>query len=145
MKITRGVYWEALLEGSLLRCARLKPFGRESKRDHSLRGGLLPYLQGKGDPVFSFRDLDLSGYSGRVLKVFKALRERATFGTVITYGELGDFVGEHPRFVGYCMKINRFPLLIPCHRVVGARDTGGFSYGKVIKERLLAFEGSLIR
>jgi len=61
----------------------------------------------------------------------------------VSYGRLAEIVGEHPRFVGYCMRINRFPVVIPCHRVVSSRGVGGFSYGIDLKKRLLAFEGSL--
>ena len=66
-------------------------------------------------------------------------------GQTQTYGELAARVG-HPRAaraVGTVMANNRFPLLVPCHRVVAAGGgLGGFSspQGLAMKRRLLAPE-----
>ncbi|WP_457600738.1 MGMT family protein [Hydrogenivirga sp.] len=88
-------------------------------------------------------ELDLTGFSEDVIEVYRTLKERVPFGERITYSELGKLVGKHPRFIGYCMKINRFPIIVPCHRVVSKKDLGGFAYGKEMKELLLSFEGKL--
>lgn len=64
-------------------------------------------------------------------------------GTTVTYGELGAPLGIHPRTVGMAMARNPFPLLIPCHRVLGAdgRLTGFSAEGGIdTKRRLLSFE-----
>jgi len=67
-------------------------------------------------------------------------------GETLSYGELAAAVG-HPRAaraVGSVMATNRFPLIVPCHRVVGvAGALGGFSApdGIHMKRRLLALEG----
>ncbi|HSA33406.1 MAG TPA: MGMT family protein [bacterium] len=64
-------------------------------------------------------------------------------GTTVTYKELGDPLGIHPRTVGMVMARNPFPLLIPCHRVIGAdgRMTGFSAEGGLdTKRRLLDFE-----
>jgi hypothetical protein len=41
------------------------------------------------------------------------------------------------------MAKNRLPIIIPCHRVVGAGSLGGFSAptGLSLKERMLQLEG----
>ncbi|HHJ63884.1 MAG TPA: methylated-DNA--[protein]-cysteine S-methyltransferase [Aquifex aeolicus] len=140
VKITTGVYWGVLRE-RLLRRAFLSSKAEESAPE-SFFERLRPYLEGRGDPLFSLRDLDLEGYSPRIIRVFETLRRTAPFGRTVSYGELARIAGEHPRFVGYCMRINRFPLVIPCHRVVSSRGVGGFSYGIDLKRRLLSFEGS---
>jgi len=140
VKITSGVYLEILLRDLVLSC-RLLPEGEEKGREQVV-DRLKSYLEGRGDPLFSFRDLSLEDYSERVVRVYRVLKEVAPFGSAVTYGELGGLVGEHPRFIAYCMRINRFPLLIPCHRVVGKGSLGGFSCGTEIKRRLLAFEAS---
>ncbi len=140
VKITTGVYW-GVLRDRLLRRAFLTPAAEESAPE-SFLAKLSPYLEGRGDPLFSLRDLDLEGYSPRVIRVFEILKRVAPFGRTVSYGELARIAGEHPRFVGYCMRINRFPLVIPCHRVVSSRGAGGFSYGIDLKRRLLSFEGS---
>ena len=67
-------------------------------------------------------------------------------GETLSYGELAAAVG-HPRAaraVGSVMAANRFPLIVPCHRVVAVGGAlGGFSApdGIHMKRRLLTLEG----
>jgi methylated-DNA-[protein]-cysteine S-methyltransferase len=49
-------------------------------------------------------------------------------GATRTYGELGQQLGSTARAVGQACGDNRFPLAIPCHRVVAAAGIGGFSH-----------------
>lgn len=68
------------------------------------------------------------------------------FGTSVTYQELGESagVGKAPRAVGGAVGKNPVPIIVPCHRVLGAsRKITGYSGGEGIptKERLLALEG----
>ncbi len=65
-------------------------------------------------------------------------------GEVVTYGELAALAGK-PRAVraagSFCAQ-NRFFLVVPCHRVVGAVGIGGYgSLGLGYKRRLLELEG----
>lgn len=67
-------------------------------------------------------------------------------GQVRSYGELAAEAGSPgaARAVGSAMRANRFPLIVPCHRVVASGgNLGGFScpQGVEVKERLLAMEG----
>jgi len=67
-------------------------------------------------------------------------------GEVWSYGELAVAAGAPgaARAVGSVMRTNRFPLVIPCHRVVAAGGKlGGFSCpsGVEMKQKLLAAEG----
>jgi methylated-DNA-[protein]-cysteine S-methyltransferase len=63
-----------------------------------------------------------------------------------TYGELAKALHNAPRAVGQACGANRFPLVIPCHRVVAtggglggfARQRGGFLLD--VKRWLLAHE-----
>lgn len=68
------------------------------------------------------------------------------WGEVRTYAELASDLGN-PKAVravaGACGK-NPLPLFIPCHRVVGTRDIGGFNGGVELKRRLLAIEGHYV-
>lgn len=89
--------------------------------------------------------LDLTGVRGFARSVYAALREVAP-GHTVTYGELAARVGRPAaaRAVGRAMAANPLPLLIPCHRVVGANGhLTGFSGadGCVTKAQLLTAEG----
>jgi methylated-DNA-[protein]-cysteine S-methyltransferase len=66
------------------------------------------------------------------------------YGETRTYGELARAAGSPgaARAVGGAMAKNPLPLVIPCHRVVGAGGRiGGFSPGVSLKRCLLAHEG----
>jgi methylated-DNA-[protein]-cysteine S-methyltransferase len=49
-------------------------------------------------------------------------------GAARSYGELAQRLGSTARAVGQACGDNRFPLAIPCHRVVAAAGIGGFSH-----------------
>ncbi len=76
--------------------------------------------------------------------VWSALR-RIPFGETRTYAQLAGMI-QRPaaaRAVGRANATNRIPLVIPCHRVIGADGSlTGFAGGIHLKERLLAFEMS---
>ncbi|MCP4190819.1 MAG: MGMT family protein [Planctomycetaceae bacterium] len=68
------------------------------------------------------------------------------YGETLSYGQLARLAGSPraARAVGGVMADNPLPLIIPCHRVVGAnRKLGGFSApnGLSLKQRLLRLEG----
>jgi methylated-DNA-[protein]-cysteine S-methyltransferase len=68
-------------------------------------------------------------------------------GIVLTYGQLAKQIGSVPRAVGQACGANFFPIVIPCHRVVGAGGIGGFAhhggdgYYRNVKRWLLQHEG----
>jgi methylated-DNA-[protein]-cysteine S-methyltransferase len=71
-------------------------------------------------------------------------------GEVKTYADLAALVGSPraARAVGNVMRSNRYPLIVPCHRVVGpgGRLCGFTSpQGLAMKERLLRREGVVLR
>jgi methylated-DNA-[protein]-cysteine S-methyltransferase len=73
---------------------------------------------------------------------------RIRWGETKSYGELAAECGSPgaARAVGSVMAKNRYPLLVPCHRVLtAAGEMGGYSAAKgvVMKRRLLAAESSL--
>lgn len=85
----------------------------------------------------------ISGFVRDVLQA--ALHIKA--GSVYTYGQLAQAMGlpsNRARAVGMALGRNPWPLLVPCHRVVGAGGKlTGFSApgGVATKARLLALEG----
>lgn len=68
------------------------------------------------------------------------------YGQLMTYGEVAAAVGSPggARAVGMACRTNPIPLIIPCHRVVGANGKlTGFSGGGLdVKQRLLNLEGA---
>ena len=47
-------------------------------------------------------------------------------GEVRTYGDLARSLGSGPRAVAGALRANPWPLLIPCHRIVGHQNLGGY-------------------
>ena len=71
---------------------------------------------------------------------------RVGYGDLATYGEVAARIG-HPkaaRAVGAALGSNPIPIVVPCHRVVGAGGRlTGYAGGLERKEFLLRLEGSL--
>ncbi|NKB89144.1 MAG: methylated-DNA--[protein]-cysteine S-methyltransferase [Acidobacteria bacterium] len=68
------------------------------------------------------------------------------FGESRTYGEMAETLGSPgaARAVGRANATNHIPLIVPCHRVVGADGSlTGFGGGMPTKQWLLRFEGVL--
>ena len=66
------------------------------------------------------------------------------FGETRTYGEISALVGAPAQAVGQACGANPIPIIIPCHRILGARTLGGFSApgGVETKVALLRHEGA---
>lgn len=66
------------------------------------------------------------------------------YGETCTYGDLARALGSAARAIGGACGANPIPIVIPCHRVLGAGNAmGGYSFadGTDTKRRLLALEG----
>lgn len=78
------------------------------------------------DPDFPF-DLRLAPagtpFQRKVWRLIAAIPR----GRTRSYGELAREIRSSPRPVGQACGANRFPLAIPCHRVVAADGLGGFA------------------
>lgn len=69
------------------------------------------------------------------------------YGDIMTYGEMAQAVGGVARAVGGACGANPIPVIIPCHRVLGAgnRMVGYSGRGHVETKRwLLVHEGALL-
>lgn len=66
------------------------------------------------------------------------------FGETRTYGDLAKTLGVPPQAIGQACGGNPIPVIIPCHRVLGASSLGGFSGGTGIETKiaLLKHEGA---
>ena len=63
------------------------------------------------------------------------------YGEKVSYGEIGERIGSKAyRAIGNACGKNPIPLIIPCHRVVGKNNLGGFSLGLELKKKLLEIE-----
>lgn len=68
---------------------------------------------------------------------------RIPFGEVISYGELARRIGKPTAFraVGAANGANPWPIVVPCHRVIGSdRSLTGFGGGLSAKQTLLRLE-----
>ena len=70
------------------------------------------------------------------------------YGQTVSYGEQARRIGLGPdsaRAVGAANGQNPLPIVLPCHRVIGADGSlTGFGGGLDIKRRLLEHEGALL-
>jgi methylated-DNA-[protein]-cysteine S-methyltransferase len=86
--------------------------------------------------------IELDGYTEFQRAVVETLRG-VPWGEVVTYGELAALAGypNAQRAAGSVCAHNRFPLVVPCHRVVAANGIGRYGAGGVeYKRRLLELE-----
>jgi methylated-DNA-[protein]-cysteine S-methyltransferase len=90
--------------------------------------------------------LDLRGRSGFSREILDRLA-RVPYGEVTTYKSLAVEAGNPraARAVGTIMNRNPIPIVLPCHRVVGANgDLVGYGGGLDRKRLLLSLEGALL-
>ena len=66
------------------------------------------------------------------------------FGETMTYGEIAEVTGMSAQGAGQACGANPIAILIPCHRVTGTGNLGGFSAkgGVETKVALLRLEGA---
>jgi O-6-methylguanine DNA methyltransferase len=112
-----------------------------------IAGQITRYLDGRATSLKEI-PIDLTWCTEFQKKVLAAAR-KISKGSVISYTELAKKAGYPAavRAAASVMRNNRFPLIIPCHRVIGkGGKIGGFMGAKsgspvVLKKRLLALEG----
>ena len=78
------------------------------------------------------------------IQVWQALRE-IPYGSTTTYGDLASALGKPKavRAVGAANGANPIPIIVPCHRVIGADGSlTGFGGGLGNKKYLLTLEGA---
>jgi len=78
-------------------------------------------------------------------QVWAELR-KVPYGQTVSYGELARRIGRPAaaRAVGQAVGANPVPIIVPCHRVVGADGSlVGYGGGLEIKSALLRLEGVL--
>jgi len=97
---------------------------------------------GRGEAVAFPDALDFDGVSPFLRAVWEAAQDIPR-GQTSSYGELAARVGRPgaARAVGQAMARNRWPIVVPCHRVVASDGgLGGYGGGLDMKKRLLRLE-----
>jgi methylated-DNA-[protein]-cysteine S-methyltransferase len=143
-----------------LRVTVIGPFGPMSVTEE---GGCLTRLDwhaasGDPSPLLAEAARQLTAYFDGTLTRFDlpldwgtGLHERVRramaaipFGETRSYGQIAKLVGVPAQAVGQACGANPLPILIPCHRILGARTLGGFSApgGVEAKVALLRHEGA---
>jgi methylated-DNA-[protein]-cysteine S-methyltransferase len=121
---------------------------------------LADLVENPAHPTLLCAEKELNEYFSRKRKAFSvALDMRGTyfqkqvwaalvaipFGETRSYSQIANQVGnpKATRAVGAANGQNPIPIIIPCHRVIGANGKlTGFGGGLEIKDQLLALEGS---
>ena len=77
------------------------------------------------------------------MRVWKVLLQ-IPYGETRSYGEIAAVCGnpKAARAVGQAVHRNPLPMIVPCHRVIGASNFGGYAGGLAIKRFLLRLEGA---
>lgn len=61
-------------------------------------------------------------------------------GKTLTYGDIAKRLKVSAQAVGTACGRNRFPVIIPCHRVVGANGLGGYSGAGGVETKIALLE-----
>jgi len=80
-------------------------------------------------------------------KVLKAV-SKIPLGQVRSYAWVAKKIGrpKASRAVGQALNKNPYPIIIPCHRVIGSGGSlGGYAHGIKMKAALLQLEKSLAK
>lgn len=65
------------------------------------------------------------------------------YGETTTYGEIANALGSSPRAIGRAVAQNPVLIVVPCHRIIGARgNLTGYAGGLDRKAKLLQLENS---
>ena len=117
---------------------------RAPRQVDAVRRELDEYFEGKRH-TFDLA-VDLRGVTPFTERVLIELA-RIPFGETATYAELAGRAGnpKAARAVGMTMNRNRIPIVLPCHRVIGADGSlVGYAGGLDRKVALLTLEGVLL-
>jgi methylated-DNA-[protein]-cysteine S-methyltransferase len=108
-----------------------------------VRRELDEYFEGKRREFDLPLDLRVAPFHADVL----AQLARVPYGQTETYGALAAKAGrpKAARAVGTVMNRNPIPIVLPCHRIVGANGSlTGYAGGLDVKLQLLQLEGAML-
>ncbi|MZR12548.1 methylated-DNA--[protein]-cysteine S-methyltransferase [Maritimibacter sp. DP07] len=114
--------------------------GEETPLLARARAQLAEYFDGKRQAFNLPLRVSGSAFQQEVCAAMSAI----PFGETRTYGEIARGLGVPAQAVGQACGANPVPVVIPCHRVLGATSLGGYSGegGVETKVWLLRHEGA---
>jgi methylated-DNA-[protein]-cysteine S-methyltransferase len=122
---------------------RIEPSGSSPVLDEACRQ-LEAYFAGELIDFDLALDLDGTDFQRRCWLALATI----PYGQTVSYGEQARRIGLGPasaRAVGAANGQNPLPIVLPCHRVVGADGSlTGFGGGLHVKRALLELEGALL-
>ncbi len=116
------------------------PVGSETPMLAQARAQLDAYFAGRRETFELPLRVEGAPFLSAVCEAMRAI----PFGETRTYGEIAANLGASAQAVGNACGANPIPILIPCHRVLGAGSLGGYSGagGIETKVALLRLEGA---
>ncbi|HUY70983.1 MAG TPA: methylated-DNA--[protein]-cysteine S-methyltransferase [Gaiellaceae bacterium] len=108
-----------------------------------VRRELDEYFEGRRQEFELRLDLRVAPFHEEVLRELA----RVPYGRVDTYGHLAALVGRPraARAIGTVMNRNPIPIVLPCHRIIGANGSlTGYGGGLPAKRLLLELEGATL-
>jgi len=140
-----GAVGVAVDAGSIRSIAFLPPSApRRTSTNELAQRAVEQLLRYFDDPGSAF-DLPLAPTGTEFQRAVWGRISAIPLGCTRSYGEIATELGAPARAVGQACGDNRYPLVIPCHRVVGAAGIGGFAHSNSgyllqVKQWLLAHE-----
>jgi O-6-methylguanine DNA methyltransferase len=129
-------------DGVVTRISFLAPedAGRQQRTsEHPFIDAIEKYLDGATPELVLPHRLDVTDFAAKVYEATLAIPK----GRTATYSQIAAQIGKPKasRAVGAALASNPLPLIIPCHRVIGAGGRlTGFAGGLDVKRLLLALE-----
>ncbi len=106
---------------------------RAATRERPTPGSLLAEVAKQLDAYFERRldlfDLPLTPLKSARGEALRTAIAAIPLGETLSYGALARIAGSGPRAIGQACARNPFPIVIPCHRVVGSGGTIGHYSG----------------
>ncbi len=144
-----ALLWLKFIEGEYERTVEqeLERGGLEIERDRKLTARAVAQLREYYAGTRRTFDLPLALTGSEWQKAVWQVLTSIPYGETRTYGEVAAMVGrpKSARAVGKANATNRLPLVVPCHRVIGANGSlTGFAGGTHLKIRLLEHEAGML-
>ena len=128
----RGLFWYD-------RGMKIEELGFLDEMEGEMREEVLEYVRGERKEFSMVPEVSGTEFQRAVLEAMM----RIPRGEVRSYGEVASMAGypRASRAVGSVCRGNKYPIIIPCHRVVGSGGIGGYAFGLEMKRELLRQEG----